>query len=105
MIVYCVSVQVVEGHETDFRNATKKNRQNTRKEYGNLRFDLLQSEDDPANFMLLEVYRSNEAVKAHKETKHYKEWRDAVAPWMARDRQGVKYAAVYPNAEEDWSCS
>ena len=27
------------------------------KEYGNLRFDVLQSVDDPTNFLLIEVYR------------------------------------------------
>ena len=71
------------------------------KEYGNLRFDVLQSVDDPTNFLLIEVYRREDstamaspcqklrsslansardartaadAVK-HKSTPHYLEWR------------------------------
>ena len=102
MVVYCVSVRVKAGREEDFKKESKKNRQGTRKESGNLRFDVLQSEDDPSLFLLYEAYRSEEAVKAHKETQHYKTWRDAVAPWMARDRQGTKYGPVAPASEEEW---
>jgi (4S)-4-hydroxy-5-phosphonooxypentane-2,3-dione isomerase len=105
MVVYSVSVQVEKGREEDFKDESKKNRKETRKESGNIRFDILQDEKDPSLFMLLEVYRSDEAVMAHKATKHYKTWRDAVAPWMARDRQGTKYKAVDPVFEGEWSCS
>lgn len=102
MVVYCVSVQVKPPHVQDFRKATKENHLETLKEMGNLRFDVLQSEEDPANFMLYEVYRSDAAVIAHKETQHYKTWKETVAPWMARDRQGTKYTPLYPKSEESW---
>jgi len=102
MVVYSVSVQVKSGFEHDFILATKINHKETRKEMGNLRFDVLQSDEDPSRFELYEVYRSDEAVAAHKETKHYKDWRDTVAPWMARGRKGVKYSSLYPRADEEW---
>jgi len=102
MIVYSVSVLVSPGHEDDFIKATKVNHKETRNEKGNLRFDVLQNEENPCLFELYEVYRSDEAVKAHKETRHYKEWRNLVAPWMARDRRGEKFTALYPKAEEEW---
>lgn len=102
MVVYSVSVLVKTGFEDDFIKATRINHQETLKEKGNLRFDVLQGEDDPCMFMLYEVYRSNEAVKAHKHTRHYKEWREQVAPWMARDRQGTKFIPIYPSSEESW---
>jgi len=102
MIVYSVSILVKSGFENDFIKATKVNHKETRKEMGNMRFDVLQSDENPCLFELYEVYRSDEAVMAHKETRHYKDWRDTVAPWMARDRQGVKYAALYPKADEEW---
>ena len=102
MIVYNVSVQVKEGHEEDFRKATKTNHMQTRKEKGNLRFDVLQSESDPCHFVLYEVYRSEEAVAVHKATSHYLTWRETVAPWMARDRQGEKFTPHYPSEEEAW---
>ncbi|MCD6342568.1 MAG: antibiotic biosynthesis monooxygenase [Spirochaetaceae bacterium] len=102
MIVYSVSVLVKTGFESNFIKATKINHKETRKEKGNMRFDVLQSDENPCLFELYEVYRSEEAVMAHKETRHYKDWRDTVAPWMARDRKGVKYAALYPKADEEW---
>lgn len=102
MIVYSVSVEVKDGREEDFRKATKKNHVETRKEMGNLRFDVLQSAEDPRQFVLYEVYRSEEAVTAHKETAHYKAWRETVAPWMARDRKGTKFIPLYPAGESEW---
>lgn len=102
MLVYSVSVLVKTGYEEDFMKATRINHQETRKEMGNLRFDVLQSEDDPCLFLLYEVYRSDEAVKAHKQTRHYKVWREQVAPWMSRDRQGTKFNPLYPSSEESW---
>ena len=62
----------------------------------------MQSDENSCRFMLYEIYRSDEAVKAHKETKHYKVWRDKVAPWMALDRKGEKFLPLYPLAEEEW---
>ncbi len=94
MVVYCVDVLVVKGREDDFMEASKENRKGTRKESGNLRFDILQKEENPSGFLLYEVYASEEAVAAHKQTPHYFAWRDAVAPMMARPRKGVKYRQV-----------
>ena len=48
-----------------------------------------------AHFVLVEVYRSQEATVAHKETAHYATWRDAVAPMMAQPRTSVKYGYVF----------
>ena len=47
--------------------------------------------------MLVEAYRSLEATVQHKETTHYKTWRDAVAEMMAEPRTSVKYANVFPD--------
>ena len=102
MVVYSVSVYVKAGHEEDFRRATRINHEQTRTEPGNLRFDVLQSRTDPTRFMLYEVYRSQDAVAAHKATEHYQQWRDTVAPWMARDRHGEQFAPLFPTDEQDW---
>jgi quinol monooxygenase YgiN len=49
--------------------------------------------------VLTEVYRTPEAVAAHKETAHYAKWRDAVAPMMAEPRQRAQYKAVFPDPQ------
>jgi quinol monooxygenase YgiN len=47
----------------------------------------------------VEVYKTTEASAAHKETPHYKRWRDKVMNMMAEPRKGIKYANIFPGAE------
>ena len=61
MIVTIVHVHVKPEHVEDFINATKENHNNSIKEPGNLRFDVLQSTEDPTKFILYEAYISPEA--------------------------------------------
>ena len=41
-------------------------------EPGIARFDVLQNEEDPTRFMLIEGYRERDAMAAHKDTAHYR---------------------------------
>ena len=41
-----------------------------------------------------------EAPAAHKETKHYLAWRDAVASMMAEPRTSVKFTNLFPSDSE-----
>lgn len=98
MLIVHVSVQVKPGHEEDFRKATLANARESVKEPGIARFDVVQQADDATKFVLVEAYRSDDAPAAHKETAHYKTWRDAVEPWMAAPRSSTKYRDVHPDA-------
>jgi len=84
-----------------FRAASIENARHSVGEPGIARFDVLQQADDPARFVLTEVYRDAGAPARHKETAHYAAWRDAVAGMMAEPRTSVKYAAVFP-ADGGW---
>ena len=97
MIVTIVHVEVKNEFIDVFINATRSNHENSIKEPGNFRFDILQDAQNPAKFILYEAYESNEAVASHKETIHYAAWRDAVAPWMARPREGVRHHMLFPS--------
>jgi autoinducer 2-degrading protein len=96
MQVTLVHVSVKSGHIDDFIEATRRNHEASVQESGNRRFDVLQSPDDPGQFILYEAYVSAEDALAHKETTHYLAWRDAVADWMAAPRQGVPYTGLMP---------
>lgn len=96
MHVTLVHVHVDPAHIDDFIAATKLNHEASIQEPGNRRFDILQSPDNPGQFMLYEAYVSAEAAAAHKETAHYLTWRDTVAPWMAEPRLGVRYNGLLP---------
>ncbi|MGB9618878.1 MAG: putative quinol monooxygenase [Armatimonadota bacterium] len=94
MHVVLVNVHAKPEHVEDFIRATLKNAAESVKEPGNKRFDLLQSADDPCRFIIYEAYATPEDSAAHKDTPHYKAWRDAVANWMAEPRFGVQYKGL-----------
>ena len=95
MYIVSVTVHVKPQHVPQFIEAILDNAQNTRKEPGNIRFDVAQAEEDPARFLLYEVYPSKDDFAAHQRTPHYLRFRDAVADWMAQPRQGVKHRAIF----------
>jgi len=96
MHVTFVHVTVKPGHIDDFIAATSRNHAASVQEPGNRRFDVLQSSDDPEQFVLYEAYASAADAAAHKETAHYLAWREAVADWMAAPRRGVSYTGLLP---------
>lgn len=101
MLIVQVHVHVKPECIEDFKRATIENARNSVQEPGIARFDVIQQEGDPARFLLIEVYRTVEATAAHKETEHYRIWRDAVAGMMAEPRSSLKYANVFPS-DESW---
>jgi quinol monooxygenase YgiN len=84
-----------------FKTATLENARNSVQEPGIARFDVIQQRDDPTRFVLVEVYRTPDDAARHKETPHYKIWRDAVEAMMAEPRTSIKYANVFPD-ESGW---
>jgi quinol monooxygenase YgiN len=98
MLVVLVHVHVKPECVDAFRAATLENARNSVREPGIARFDVSQQADDPARFLLLEVYRTAEAPAAHKETAHYKTWRDTVESMMAEPRRSQKFNSVFPDA-------
>jgi len=96
MRVTIVYVEVKEKFISDFIIASEKNHTESIKETGNLRFDILQSEEDPSQFVLYEAYASDEDATQHKRTAHYLQWRETVADWMANPRNGIKYNGLKP---------
>lgn len=101
MIIVHVHVRVKPECVQDFSSATVENARASVREPGIARFDVVQQQDDETRFVLIEIYRNQEAAAAHKETAHYAKWRDAVAPMMAEPRHSVKFNAVFPDAQED----
>lgn len=102
MIVTCVSVFVKEDRIEDFIKATVENHQNSIKEEGNLRFDVLQCSSDPSRFTLYEAYESQEAAALHKKTAHYMKWRETVEDMMKKPREGVAHSVIAPLEREAW---
>ena len=101
MYVVCVTIFVKSPHEEQFIAAALDNARNTRKEPGNLRFDVLRCEDDPSRFMLYEAYLTKEDFAKHQQTPHYLRWKQGVADLMREPRQGVKHRSLFfDNSEQ-----
>lgn len=98
MYIVHVFVHVKADQIEAFQAASVENARESIKEAGIARFDVIQQQDDPTRFVLVEVYRSAEAPAHHKETAHYKRWRDTVAEMMETPRTSIKYHAIFPEA-------
>src|SRR5215831_15388467 len=96
MHVMLVHIRVKPEHVESFSDAIQLNQKGSVREPGNVRFDVLQSSDDPTRFVLVEMFRDDEAAAAHRTTPHYKAWRDQVADWMAEPRDGRRYRLLSP---------
>ena len=101
MLIVHVFVHVKPEQVEAFKTATIENARSSAKEPGIARFDCLQQQDDPTRFVLVEVYRTSDDPARHKETAHYRKWRDTVADMMAEPRSSIKYTNVFPD-EQGW---
>ena len=99
MHVTVVYIHVKPEHVADFVEAVRVNHAASVREPGNLRFDILQSVEDPTRFITYMAYRDEASARAHRETAHYFAFRDAVADWMVEPRRNVPYLGLLPAVE------
>lgn len=101
MHIVHVFIHVKPDRLAEFLEATADNALNSIQEPGIARFDFLQQADDPNRFLLVEVYRNEQAVARHKETAHYNRWREAVEPLLAEPRTRIVYRNIAPG-DDGW---
>ena len=101
MLIVYVHIHVKEDQVEAFKEASLENAGNSVQEPGVARFDVVQQQNDPMRFVLVEVYRTADDPARHKQTPHYQKWRDTVTDMMAEPRTSVKYTNVFPN-EQGW---
>jgi quinol monooxygenase YgiN len=97
LLVVQVECRVKPDQVDAFREASLANARASVNEPGIARFDVIADRDDPTRFVLIEVYRSEDAPAAHKQTAHYLRWRDTVAPMMAEPRTSRKFRNLFPD--------
>lgn len=62
------------GHEKLVRDALAELAPHSRAEPGNLAYVVYQQASEPAVFHIFEVYTDDDAVTAHAESEHFKQW-------------------------------
>jgi autoinducer 2-degrading protein len=102
VIVNVITIQVKPEHIEEFLAATVENHKGTRTEPGNIRFDVIQSVDDPGRVMLYEVFASQEAIEAHRRTAHYQAWAAKVPEWLAKPRERASHRVIAPADRSAW---
>ena len=102
MFIVHVFIQVKAEFVEEFLKATMENARNSLQEEGIARFDVIQQQDDPGRFVLVEVYFSPDDANRHKETAHYLKWRDTVTDMMAEPRSSIKYSNIFPD-QKGWA--
>jgi (4S)-4-hydroxy-5-phosphonooxypentane-2,3-dione isomerase len=95
MYALTVTAYVLENERESFLQKTIDCALATRKESGNLKYDILQHEDDPLWFVIYEVYRSKDDFSFHCETPHSQKWKIETSTIMARPRERMRCHAVY----------
>jgi len=97
MFIVHVFVHVKPDQVEAFTEASVENARASMREPGVARFDVIQQQDEPTRFVLVEVYRTPDDPAKHKETAHYQAWRDRVEGMMAEPRSSVKYRNIFPD--------
>jgi quinol monooxygenase YgiN len=102
MYIVHVFVHVKAEYIDEFITATVENARKSLLEPGITRFDVVQQQEYPSKFVLVEVYLTAQDSLRHKETAHYARWRDTVADMMAEPRAGIKFTNLFPD-EKGWA--
>ncbi len=103
MLVLIVHAHVKPEFVEAFRAAIVENAQHSIREPGVARFDILQQQGDPAHFVFVEAYRSQQAVEAHRKSAHYLKWIDTVEKenMLAEPRTRAFYTNAFPD-DQGW---
>lgn len=95
MYALTVIVHVMENETKTFLQKTLECALATQKENGNVRYDILQNEDDPSCFIVYEVYRTKDDFLFHRETPHSKKWKLETESIIAKPRERIRCHSIY----------
>ena len=98
MYVNSVDLDILPAERDNFLAAIKENGAAAVTEPGCKRFDILNLASDPNHFLLYEVYENEAALKAHRETDHFKKFAATIAKMVAK-RDARAMSVIASNAK------
>ena len=98
MFVNSVDLDILPAERDNFLAALKENGAAAVTEPGCKRFDILNLASDPNHFLLYEVYDNEAALKAHRETDHFKKFAATIAKMVAK-REARAMSVIASNAK------
>ncbi|KGQ69377.1 autoinducer-2 (AI-2) modifying protein LsrG [Chelonobacter oris] len=96
MFAMLVEINIKAGMEAEFLNVFAANHYGTRKEPGNVRFDVLQDPKITTRFYAYEVYENEAALEAHRQTEHYHQCVKDLEPLMTGTRSKTVFNWILP---------
>ena len=94
MLATFVYIEIKPEHIEEFKKISLYNHENSIKEEGCERFDVLQSNDNPCVFSLYEVFHDKEAIEKHKGTEHYKKWAEKCEEFQTKKREKLAHTML-----------
>lgn len=95
MYALTVIAYILENKTETFLQQTLEYARATRNESGNLRYDVLQNENDPLCFVIYEVYRSKDDFLFHRTTPYSQKWKAETESMMAKPRERIRCHSIY----------
>lgn len=96
MLIVHVFFDVKGEYIEAFRAASIQNAAGSLQESGVVSFDILQEQEDSSKFLFMEVYKSPEDQANHRETIHYKKWRETIIDMLVKPYSFIKYKNMFP---------
>jgi (4S)-4-hydroxy-5-phosphonooxypentane-2,3-dione isomerase len=95
MLIVQVYIKVKIDCIAHFKTITLENAKCSVIEKGVFRFDVMQNMEDPHCFQLQEVYYTLEDQLKHRETEHFKKWKDEVESLLVEPYTFKKYTETF----------
>lgn len=96
MLIVHVTFDIKPEYIKLFQQASMINVTNSLKEVGVAGFELLHSSEEDTRFMLMEQYKTKEDQLAHRETLHFKMWKETITPMLQKPYTFSKWDLVIP---------
>jgi quinol monooxygenase YgiN len=93
-LIYVVSHVDIGGQGTNAADLLRRLAETSRKDEGNLRFDVLQHAMRANHFTVIETWQSQKALDAHAAASHTRQYRDGLAPISGSPLDERLYKAV-----------
>jgi autoinducer 2-degrading protein len=77
-IAFMIHITMKPDRADEFLKIAEEDARESAKEPGNLRFEIYRQDEDPLKLVVLEMYRDQAALDAHRATAYVAAWRQAV---------------------------
>jgi quinol monooxygenase YgiN len=91
MILVFATINLKEGKNQEFLDITDSLIENTRKESGNISYDLYKDTQVDNVFVFVEKWKDEDVLSEHMETPHFKAFGEGVGSLLAEDLDIVQY--------------